>query len=103
LPELVMDHREIALKAIEVLREQLIYKPIGYNLLPDEFTLTELQNLYEAILGTRLNRGNFYRRIMKYDVLVKLPKNRKGGAHKAPDLYRFDPDKYAASLKNYTW
>ncbi|SDT32326.1 NUDIX domain-containing protein [Mucilaginibacter mallensis] len=103
LPELVMDHREIVDKALQVLQEQLSYKPIGYNLLPEEFTLTELQNLYESILGTQLNRGNFYRRIMKFDILIKLPKTRKGGAHKSPDLYKFDVAKYEASLKNFTW
>ncbi|WP_183574878.1 NUDIX hydrolase [Mucilaginibacter sp. X5P1] len=103
LPELVMDHRAIVDKALQVLQEQLSYKPIGYNLLPEEFTLTELQNLYESILGTQLNRGNFYRRIMKFDILIKLPKTRKGGAHKAPDLYKFDIVKYEASLKNFTW
>jgi len=103
LPELVMDHRQIVDKALQVLQEQLSYKPIGYNLLPEEFTLTELQSLYEAILGTQLNRGNFYRRIMKFDILIKLPKTRKGGAHKAPDLYKFDVAKYEASLNNFSW
>lgn len=103
LPQMVMDHAEIVKKALGVLQEQLIYKPIGYNLLPEEFTLTELQNLYEAILGTQLNRGNFYRRIMKYDILIKLDKTRKGGAHKSPDLYKFDLDKYTLSLKSFTW
>jgi 8-oxo-dGTP diphosphatase len=103
LPEMVMDHRQIVDKALEVLQEQLKYKPIGYNLLPEEFTLSELQNLYENILGTQLNRGNFYRRIMKFDILIKLPKTRKGGAHKAPDLYKFDVIKYEASLKNFSW
>jgi 8-oxo-dGTP diphosphatase len=103
LPVLVMDHALILQRALEVLREQLTYKPIGFNLLPEEFTLTELQRLYEAILGVKLNRGNFYRKIMKYDVLVKLNSTRRGGAHKSPDLYRFDEDKYNASFKNYNW
>jgi 8-oxo-dGTP diphosphatase len=103
LPEMVMDHRQIIDKALEVLQEQLSYKPIGYNLLPEEFTLTELQTLYEAILGTQLNRGNFYRRIMKFDILIKLSKTRKVGAYKAADLYKFDVAKYEASLKNFTW
>ena len=103
LPEMVMDHGQIIAKALDILREQLIYKPIGYNLLPEEFTLTELQSLYEAILGFQLNRGNFYRRIMKYDVLIKLHKTRKGGAHKAPDLYKFNVETYEATLKNYSW
>ncbi|MGZ3754657.1 MAG: NUDIX hydrolase [Mucilaginibacter sp.] len=103
LPEMVMDHGQIISKALNILREQLIYKPIGYNLLPEEFTLTELQSLYEAILGFQLNRGNFYRRIMKYDILIKLHKTRKGGAHKAPDLYKFNVEKYKETLQNYNW
>lgn len=103
LPKLVMDHGQILKKALEVLREQLIYKPIGYNLLPEEFTMTELQNLYEAILGVKLNRGNFYRKIMKYDILIKLDAPRRGGAHKAPYLYKFDVSKYHQSLKGYSW
>jgi 8-oxo-dGTP diphosphatase len=102
-PEMVMDHRQILDMALQVLRERLNYKPIGYNLLQQEFTLTELQNLYEVILGVTLNRGNFYRRIMKYNILIKLPKTRKGGSHKAPDLYQFDPIRYEESLKNFNW
>jgi 8-oxo-dGTP diphosphatase len=103
LPKLMMDHGLILKKALEVLREQLSYKPIGYNLLPEEFTLTELQQLYEAILDVKINRGNFYRRIMKFDILIKLNQKRSGGAHKSPDLYKFDLDKYNASLKGYSW
>jgi 8-oxo-dGTP diphosphatase len=80
IPNLVMDHTSILKKALEVLREQLIYKPIGYNLLPEEFTLTELQRLYEAILGIKLNRGNFYRRVMKFRILIKSDNVRRGGA-----------------------
>ncbi|WP_461452265.1 NUDIX hydrolase [Mucilaginibacter sp.] len=103
IPELVMDHSLILERALEILREQLIYKPIGLNLLPKEFTLTELQRLYEAVLGVKLNRGNFYRKIMKYGVLIKLDNIRRGGAHKSPDLYKFDEEKYTASLKTYNW
>jgi 8-oxo-dGTP diphosphatase len=103
LPNMMMDHRQILNTALAVLREQLVYKPIGFNLLPDEFTLTELQRLYEAVLGAKLNRGNFYRKIMKYDILVKLNSTRSGGAHRSPDLYKFDEDKYNASLKSYSW
>jgi len=103
LPNMMMDHRQILDTALAVLREQLVYKPIGVNLLPEEFTLTELQRLYEAILGVKLNRGNFYRKIMKYDILVKLNSTRSGGAHRSPDLYKFDEDKYNASLKSYSW
>ena len=103
VPDLVMDHSLILHRALQVLREQLIYKPIGNSLLPEEFTLTELQRLYEAILGIKLNRGNFYRRVMKFGILIKSDNVRRGGAHKSPDLYRFDKEKYHESLKSYNW
>jgi hypothetical protein len=100
LPELMMDHRAIFDKALVTLRKQLNYKPIGYNLLPEKFTMPELQKLYEIILGKKLNRGNFYRKMLRYDILIKLDEIRKGGAHKAPDLYQFDVEKYQLALEN---
>ena len=100
LPVMMMDHREIFDKALITLRRQLNYKPIGDKLLPDEFTMPELQKLYEIILGKKLNRGNFYRKMIGYDILDKLDEPRKGGAHKAPNLYKFNEEKYTAALKN---
>jgi hypothetical protein len=100
LPELMMDHRQIFDKALSTLRKQLNHKPIGYNLLPEKFTMPELQKLYEIILGKKLNRGNFYRKMLRYDILIKLDEIRKGGAHKAPDLYQFDVEKYQLALEN---
>ncbi|WP_091513755.1 NUDIX hydrolase [Flexibacter flexilis] len=100
MPALMMDHQQIFEGALLSLRRELTYKPIGYNLLPEEFTLPELQKLYEIILGRKLNRGNFYRKIMAYDVLDKLEGARRGGAHKAPYLYKFNQEKYKAALHN---
>jgi 8-oxo-dGTP diphosphatase len=100
LPPLMMDHKSIFDKALITLRKQLNYKPIGYNLLPEKFTMPELQKLYEIILGKKLNRGNFFRKILRYDILIKLDESRKGGAHKAPDLYKFDTEKYEMALKD---
>ncbi|OMQ07802.1 NUDIX domain-containing protein [[Flexibacter] sp. ATCC 35103] len=99
LPVFMMDHSNILDKALLTLREQLNNHPIGYNLLPEKFTMPELQKLYEIILGKKLNRGNFYRKILRYDILTKLDESRKGGAHKAPDLYSFDLEKYNIALK----
>ncbi|MFY1046307.1 NUDIX hydrolase [Chryseobacterium sp. GP-SGM7] len=98
--ELAMDHREIIEKALLTLREKISHKPIGYNLLPEKFTLSELQKLYEAILGKELNRGNFYRKIKNLGILKKLDEQRRGGAHKSPDLYTFDEENYAKALEN---
>jgi 8-oxo-dGTP diphosphatase len=100
LPELMMDHKSIFDKALITLRKQLNYKPIGFNLLPEKFTMPEIQKLYEIILGKKLNRGNFFRKMLRYDILIKLDESRKGGAHKAPDLYKFDVEKYQIALKN---
>lgn len=97
---ITMDHKKIIEKALNTLREQISYKPIGLNLLPEKFTLRELQKLYEAILGRTLNRGNFYRKIKNIGILKKLDEKRKGGAHKAPDLYTFDQENYFKILEN---
>ncbi|RXK86319.1 NUDIX hydrolase [Filimonas effusa] len=99
LPEMMMDHELIYKTALETLRKQLNYKPIGYNLLPEEFTMPELQKLYEIILGYTLNRGNFQRKMLAYDILIKHDKSRKGGAHRSPILYSFDTEKYNKALE----
>lgn len=100
LTAFMMDHNIIFNKALETLRLQLNHKPIGHSLLPEKFTMPELQKLYEIILGKKLNRGNFYRKMLRYDILEKLDESRKGGAHKAPDLYKFDVEKYQLALNN---
>ena len=96
----MMDHEDIFNAALLQLRRDLNYKPVGYNLLPEKFTMPELQKLYEIILDKKLNRGNFYRKMTRYAILEKLNETRKGGAHKAPDLYKFDEEKYKAALAN---
>ncbi len=98
--QITMDHKEIIQKALMTLRERITYKPIGYNLLPEKFTLPELQRLYETILGRTLNRGNFYRKIKNMDILVKLDEQRKGSARKPPDLYSFNKANYEKALQN---
>ncbi len=95
LPELAFDHREIIQKAHDRLKTQLNYLPIGKNLLSETFTMKELQKLYETILGVKLDRGNFQRKILKLNLLIRLEKQYSGGAHKAPYLYRFDEKRYA--------
>jgi 8-oxo-dGTP diphosphatase len=96
---LMLDHKLILQKALETLRLQLNYQPIGYNLLPATFTMPELQRLYEAILGKKLDRRNFHRKITAYGILKKLNERRSGVAHKAPDLYSFDLENYHQALK----
>jgi 8-oxo-dGTP diphosphatase len=99
LPDMILDHREIADKALDTLRFQINYQPIGHKLLPVKFTMPELQKLYETILGKELDRRNFQRKMLAYGILKDLGERRKGGAHKAPYLYSFDVKKYNAALK----
>lgn len=100
VPPLIIDHTEILHKALETLRLQLKYQPIGNKLLPEKFTMPELQKLYETILGKSLDRRNFQRKMLSYGILIRLGETRKGGAHKAPFLYRFDLEKYQQALQD---
>ena len=97
--ELILDHDQILEAALATLRSQLNYQPIGYNLLPRKFTLPELQKLYETILGKKLDRRNFQRKIFSFGILRSLDEKRTGVAHKAPYLYSFDLRKYQKALK----
>ena len=98
LPELVFDHKHIIQAALDDLKVQLNYLPIGINLLSEKFTMNELQKLYENILDRDLDRANFQKKILKLDVLERLEKKNTGKAHKAPYLYRFAIKKYLDRL-----
>ena len=92
LPTLMMDHHEIIDKALEVLQDNLDKKLIGMNLLPERFTMKELQEVYEAILGEKLRRTTFQRKMLSKDILTRHEKLFTGAAHKAPYLYSFKSD-----------
>ena len=89
LPDMIFDHRDITLKALETLRLLLDVKVPRSQLLPITFTMNELQQLYESILGKPLLRSNFQRKMLNMEILERLDKKFGGGAHKAPYLYRF--------------
>lgn len=97
---LILDHNQILNKALETLRLQLNYQPLGYNLLPERFTMPELQRLYETILAKELDRRNFQRKMLSYGILNKLEERKTGGAHKAPYLYEFNLENYQKALQN---
>lgn len=88
LPKLFLDHNRIVLKALESLRRNLDEKLVAFELLGDTFTMSDLQMVYETILGKRLVRTNFQRKILSLDILERIEKKYTGGAHKAPYLYR---------------
>lgn len=89
LPKLILDHKQIVEKAIQTLRDNLDRKLVGGNLLPKKFTMNELQKVYEAILGEKLRRTTFQRKMLSAEVLKRHEKHFSGKAHKAPYLYSF--------------
>lgn len=99
VPELILDHNAILNKALQSLRSNLKEYPVGKDLLPQKFTMPELQRLYETILGKSLDRRNFQKKILSMDLVDRLAERKTGGAHKAPYLYRFNQRKYERALK----
>ena len=99
LPAMILDHAEILQTALKELQMNLNYHPIGYNLLPDKFTMPELQKLYETILNKTLDRRNFQRKIIATGILKKLDDIKKGVAHRAPSYYKFDLKQYKNALR----
>ena len=82
---------------VERLRGKVRYTPIGFELLPPRFSLTQLQRLYEMILGTELDKRNFRKKILAMDLLVETDEVEQGVRHRAARLYRFDRRKYDRS------
>jgi 8-oxo-dGTP diphosphatase len=95
LPRLAFDHAEIVSTALTRLRGKVRYQPIGFELLPPTFTLSELQHLYEAILATVLDKRNFRKKVLALGLLVPLKESRMVGRHRPAQLFRFDAKKYA--------
>lgn len=94
VPELIYDHREILDFGIAQLRHKVRHEPIGFNLLPERFTLLQLQELYEAILDTKLDKPNFRRKILRMNLLISCAEKQQGVAHRAAKLYRFEQSVY---------
>lgn len=93
IPPLAFDHAEILRAALERLRSKIRYQPVGFKLLPKRFTLTQLQELYEAILGRRIDKRNFRKKLLAFDFLVPTD-GFTAGAHRPARLHRFDPRRY---------
>jgi hypothetical protein len=87
-------------KAIKRLRRRAISKPIGFELLPEKFTMKKLQKLYEAILDEKQDKRNFINKVNSLDVLVKLDEKDMTSSRKGSFLYRFDKEKYDAKVSD---
>lgn len=92
--ELAFDHHDILNEAKRRLRETLKNKPVGFNLLPEKFTLTQLHHLYEAILDKPLDKRNFRRKMLKLNILTRLEEKQKGVPHKPSRYYTFNQENY---------
>lgn len=89
IPELAYDHKLVVGAALSRLRAKLGYTNIAWSLLPREFPLRDLQSVYETILGERLDKRNFLKKLMALDLVEPTGKTDRGGAHRPAELYRF--------------
>ncbi len=94
LPVLAFDHKNIVGYALSRLKGKVRYQPVGFELLEKKFTLPQLQQLYEAILGTNIDKRNFRKKILGMGLLNPLEEKEKNVAHKAARYYSFDKEAY---------
>jgi 8-oxo-dGTP diphosphatase len=99
LPPLLFDHSDVISNALVHLRINLYHKPIGYNLLEKQFTLPEIQSLYETILEKNLDRRNFPKKLISLGLIKDTNEVRKIGQHRSPKLYAFERKNYTKALK----
>lgn len=100
VPKLIFDHANMVREALKKLRFKATHQPVGFELLPEKFTLPELQKLYECIYNTSLDKRNFRRRILSMDVLIKTEEKQKAKSRKGAFLYQFDQKKYVEKVTN---
>jgi 8-oxo-dGTP diphosphatase len=94
VPRLAFDHGEILGLGLERLKGKVRYQPIGFELLPPKFTLSQLQHLYEAVLGIKLDKRNFRKKVLGFGLLIPLKETQMLGRHRPAQLFRFDAEKY---------
>lgn len=100
IPQLIFDHNKMVNRAIRRLRYKTTKDPIGFELLPEKFTMRQLQKLYEAILDEELDKRNFINKINSLDILIKLEEKDMNSSRKGSYLYSFDEEKYKHKMEN---
>ncbi len=93
-PTLAFDHAGILAAALARLKAKVRYQPIGFELLPPKFTLSQMQHLYEAVLATKLDKRNFRKKVLSFGLLTALKETQMAGRHRPAQLFRFDAEKY---------
>jgi len=99
LPDLIFDHEEMVEAAKRRLKYRASHEPVGFELLPEKFTMPELQTLYEGIYQTKLDKRNFRRRILSMDILTKTDEKQKKYSKKGAYLYKFNENKYEEKVE----
>jgi 8-oxo-dGTP diphosphatase len=99
VPSLAFDHRGILRVALRRLKGKLRYEPIGFELLPKKFALSQLQRLYELVLERELDKRNFRKRVLSMDLLIETDEVQQDVAHRAARLYQFNERKYRRLAK----
>lgn len=100
IPELVLDHQNMVILAIDKLRQQVQHQPLGFELLPKKFTLPQLVKFYSSLYGTAIDDRNFRKKILSLDILIKLDEKDKSTSKKGAYYYSFDSKKYQEKIKD---
>jgi 8-oxo-dGTP diphosphatase len=100
LPDLIFDHPLMVKRALNDLQSQVKIKPVGFELLPEKFTLVQLQDLYEAIYQRPVDKRNFRKKILSMGILEKLDEKEKETSKKGAYYYRFNEDSYTKLKQN---
>ena len=98
---MAFDHLEIVEECHSWLQKRIQEHPLGFNLLPDKFSLRELQNLYEAILGVTMDRRNFRKKFASMDLLIDTNEMEQDVSHRPGKLYKFNFDKYEKKKRKW--
>ena len=93
-PTPIFDHQQMIAEALERLKRKALTNPIGFELLPEKFTMRQLQDLYESILNEKLDKRNFINKINALEILIRLEEKDKTTSKKGAFLYKFDEEKY---------
>ena len=99
IPELAFDHADILEEALKQLKVRICFDSICFDLLPEEFTMPQLQRLYETILGVEFDRRNFKKKMLKLGIVEPSEKREKGTPSRIPSKYKFNPEAYG-EMKN---
>ena len=101
VPELYGDHNIIIKRALNFIKIQIEQLPIGFEILPEKFTISELRKLYEAILGKELDRRNFQKKMLSSEQIIKLDERKETGTNQQPILFSFNKQKIKELIENY--